>query len=181
LRQAKRLRIPISNDPTPSKAELKDLVISRAKVDTYWIKGRSGYLRIHEFIPDSHLFSSHYISGGKFVVLLYESGSIELREIQTSDAGEWNLVRVARYEQQDDHEYPVPVSGLLTKTTHGCSIFAYINEARDKYVSWTKIAATTDCETVDSSFSSSIISHERLKKSKSWRSAAAVACMCGIY
>ena len=41
---------------------------------------------------DAPLISSHYLPGGKFVVLLYESGSIELREIQISDAGGWNLV-----------------------------------------------------------------------------------------
>ena len=132
MRQAERLQIPISSGPTPSQAELKDLVISRAKVDALWIKGRSGYLKIHEFTPDGgFLLSSHYLHGGKFVVLLY-SGSIELREVQISDAGEWNIVDVAKYEQQDTQNHPALASGVLTETSDGCSILAYANKSRDK-------------------------------------------------
>jgi len=183
LCQAKRLQIPIPNGPNPSKAELKDLVISRARVDTCWIKRRSGYLRPRELTANAPLISSHYLPGGNFVVLLYESGSIDLREVQGEDAGGWNLVRVARYEQRDVHDRPAPLSELLTKTSYGSPVLAYTNEAGNKYVhvSWTRNVATADCEIVGSSFSSLIISHKRLRKSKSWISAITGVWRCGRY
>jgi len=131
---------------------------------------------------DAHLISSHYIPGGEFVVLLYESGTIELREVQISDAGEWDLVSVARYGQQDVHDYPVSASGLLTETSYGCPILAYMNETGNKYVhvSRTRNVTIADCETVGSLFSSLIISRERLKKSK-WRLGTTAVWRCGIY
>ena len=81
---------------------------------------------------DADLLSSYYLPGGNFVVLLYESGSIELREVQILDAGEWNLVDVARYEQRHASEYTAPMSELLTETSYGCPALAYMNETRNK-------------------------------------------------
>jgi len=115
--------------------ELKDLVISRAKVDACWIRGRPGYLMLHEFDLDVAFVSSHYLPGGKFVVLLYETGSIDLKKIQDTDVSRWNLVDVARYEQQNVADSPAHWSGLLTETSYGCPALAYMNGSCDKYVS----------------------------------------------
>ena len=132
-RQAKRLQIPIEHGVIPSRTELKDSVISRAKVDVCWVKGRSDYLKPHSFRPGMAFLSSHYLPGGKFVVLLYATGSIDLKKIQDSDASGWTLVDLARYEQQN-YNYPAHWSGLLTGTSYGYPALAYMNETCDKYV-----------------------------------------------
>ena len=101
-------------------------------MDACWIRGHSGYLRLHEFTPDAPIASSRYLPGGKFVVLIYDFGSIELKEVQISDAGEWNFVDVARYEQRNPQEYAGHVSEILTETSYGCPVLAYTNGANDK-------------------------------------------------
>lgn len=114
-----------------SKTELKDLVISRAKVDTKWVRGSHEGLEPHEFNLDAGFLSSCLLPGGKFVVVLYKSGALSLKEIQELDAGEWNLVDVARCEREN---YGLFWSKLLTETSHGCPTLACMNEAHDKYV-----------------------------------------------
>lgn len=77
LCQAKRLQIPIECGVTLSKVELKDRVISRAGVDVRWVKGRPWYLKRRLFHSEKRLTSAHYLPGGKFVVLLYATRSID--------------------------------------------------------------------------------------------------------
>jgi hypothetical protein len=134
LCQARRLQIPIENGATPSKTELKDWAVSRSKVDVCWVKGRPGYLKLHSFRLRMSFISSHYLPGGNFVVLLYVTGCIELKKIQDSDTGGWNLVDLAQYEQLSHINYPAHWSGLLTETSYGCPVLAYMNETCDKYV-----------------------------------------------
>jgi len=47
LRQAIRIQVPIPPGTAPSKAELKDWVISRTRADVCWIKRRPGTLELH--------------------------------------------------------------------------------------------------------------------------------------
>lgn len=116
-----------------SKTELKDLVISRAKLDAIWVTGRgSWHLEPHESSLGAGSVSSYFLPGGKFVVLLYKSGALSLKEIQDPDSGEWGLVDVARYEQQSEN--PLFWSELLTETNYERPALACVNGTLDKYV-----------------------------------------------
>jgi len=97
---------------------------------------------MHEFESTMPLASLYCLPGGKSVLLLYRSGSMDLKEIRGSDADGWDLVCVASYEQQDPSlGYAEICSGRLTETSDGSHVLAYIGEGRDKYVSWTRCAS----------------------------------------
>lgn len=124
LRQATRLQIPIPPGTAPSKAELKDWVISRARVEVCWIKRRPGNLELHSFETDNDFVGAYIIPGGEFVVLLYETGDIGLNKIERSEVtGEWDLREVTRYEEPDEGYHGSFCGRLLTETSYGCPVF----------------------------------------------------------
>ena len=75
LDQARHLQIPIAPGATPTKAELKDLVVSRTRVDFCWTKSRPGELTLHSFETQKEFVDAHLLPGGEFVVFLYPTGS----------------------------------------------------------------------------------------------------------
>ena len=123
LCQAIRLHIPIPVGTTPSKAELKDWVISRARVDFCWIKSRPGYLELYSFKMGSDFVCAHFIPGGEFVVLLHVTGDVSLNKIWRSEVtGEWDFWEIARYNEPDQG-YPGPFrTSFLTETSYGCPV-----------------------------------------------------------
>ena len=124
LRQATHLQIPIPPGATPSKAELKDLVLSRARVDVCWIKCRPGNLELRSFKTDSEFVGAYIIPGGEFIVLLYGPGDVSLNKLERSEVtGEWDLREVTRYEEPDEFDYGSSLCGrLLTETSYGCPV-----------------------------------------------------------
>ncbi|KAF9644409.1 hypothetical protein BDM02DRAFT_3121980 [Thelephora ganbajun] len=99
-RQARRLQIPVPPEATPSKAELKDWVISRTRVHVCWIKHRPGDLALHLFEKNTDFVDAHFIPGGEYIVLLYWTGVIGLNKIEKSVAtGELHLREIKRYCQ----------------------------------------------------------------------------------
>ena len=124
LQQAIRRQVPIPPGATPSKARLKDLVISRTRAQLCWTKhGRPGALAFHSFQTDTEFVDAHLIPGGEFVALLYRNGDVGLDRIERSeDTGGLNLREVARYEEPDRGNYPYYWSRLLTETSHGCPV-----------------------------------------------------------
>ena len=89
LHQVGLLKVPVPPGGTPSKAELKDWAISRAKVDVRWIEALSGHggddLVVHWFDSDEDPFASvRYLPGGGSVVFLHRNGSISLKRIEES-------------------------------------------------------------------------------------------------
>ena len=123
LHQAKCLEIPIPPGTTPSKADLKDWVISRTRVDVCWTKRRPGDLVLHSFETDAEFVDAHFIPGGEFVVLLYRNGDISLNRIERSEVtGELDLREIARYDEPHVQDYPHHWSGLLMETSHGCPV-----------------------------------------------------------
>lgn len=131
--QAKQTQHFIPHEATISTTKLKDLVISRAKVDANWVsQSRS---EPHQYSLDVEAISSHFLPGGKFVVLVHRFGDLSLKEIQDSDSEKWNLVDVTRYQRQDDRrDYPSFWSKLLTETSYGCPAFVYMSRNHDKCV-----------------------------------------------
>ena len=127
LHQTRHLEIPIPLGATPSKAELKDWVISRTKVDVCWIKRRSGDLVFHSFETDTEFVDAHLIPGGEFVVYLYRNGDVGLNRIKRSEVtGGLDLWEVARYHEPDVQDQLCHWSGLLTETSHGCPVIVSV-------------------------------------------------------
>jgi len=127
LDQARSLQIPIPPGKAPSKAELKDLVISRARVDVCWTKSRPGDLSLHRFEMDSDFVGAHFISGGEFVVLLYGTGDVGLSKIERSAVtGELKVWEVARYRETGVENFPDRWSRLLTETSYGCAVLVSV-------------------------------------------------------
>ena len=144
LNQAKRLQIPIPTDIIPSTAELKNWVRS----DGPWVKPKDENddrsLNLHWFNmrredPDKQeraippFVMANFVPGGKFVVVLYTDGQIDLNEIKIESGGNWDLQRVAQYKQP----YPVEFSTLfwsqlLTGTRLGRPLVAYVNRSRER-------------------------------------------------
>ena len=126
LDQARRLQIPIPPGIAPSKAELKDWVISRARVDVCWIKRRPGDLVLHSFKTAAAFVNAHIIPGGEFVVLVYGSGDIALNRIEKSEiTGELGIRKVARYEQPNWNNYLNSRSRLFTETSDGYPVLVW--------------------------------------------------------
>ena len=71
--------------------------------------------------------------GGKFVVVLYTDGQIDLKEIKIKSNDEWDPQDVAKYKRDDFEEfYPVFWSQLLTETNVGRPIVAYVDREQEK-------------------------------------------------
>jgi len=127
LHQARRLQVPIPPGTTPSKAELKYLVISRTRVDVCWIKRRPGDLVLHSFETNTYFVDAHLIPGGEFVVLLYRNGDIGLNKIERSEVtGELKPREVVRYEETNEDDCPHFWSRLLTETSYGCPVLVWV-------------------------------------------------------
>ena len=140
--QATRLQIPIPADIVLSTTELKDWVISwvRVRSDKLWVKPRDDRsLRLHWFnMRDEDQESAEFVManlvpGGKFVVVLYTDGQIDLKEIKIKSEDEWNLRNVAHHEQDGPQGfYAMFWSQLLTETSFGRPLVACIDEAEDR-------------------------------------------------
>lgn len=141
LHQARLLQFPIPPGTTPSKRELKDWVVSRAKADVRWVESLSGGdgvdLVVYRFdFDEDPLVSAHYLPGGDFLVLLHMSGSIQLKRIEESaETGEWKLSDVARYDQWNPGGQPAFPSGAPSEISYGRFALAYTaEEDPDRYV-----------------------------------------------
>jgi hypothetical protein len=78
---------------------------------------------LHSFKTDALFVDAHFIPGGEFVVLLYETGDIALNRVERSGVtGNLTLREVARYEEPDNDDYPGSWSKLLMETSYGCPI-----------------------------------------------------------
>ena len=74
-----------------------------------------------------------FIPGGKFVVLLYNDGQIDLKEIIIESEDKWNLQDVAQYKRDDPEECRTLFwSHLLTETDFGRPLVAYVDQDREK-------------------------------------------------
>jgi hypothetical protein len=148
LNQVKRLRvpIPIPTDVVPSMAELKDWAISWLRLDKLWVKppddddGHPMAFHYPEIrLPDNDDGSNRFvmanlIQGGKFVVILYTDGRIDLREIKIKSTGGWELREVTRYKRDGpERSYTMYRSQLLTETNLGCPLVAYVDRTANEY------------------------------------------------
>ena len=123
LDQARRLQVPIAPGATPTKAELKDLVVSRTRVDFCWTKSRPGELTLHSFETEKEFVDAHLLPGGEFVVVFHPPEIITLNRVEESVvAGELDLREVAKYEGMDWEAPPCNLSKLLTGTSYGCPV-----------------------------------------------------------
>ena len=109
LHQARRLEIPIPPGTTPSKAELRHWVISRIRVDFYWIKRRPADLVLCSFELDVEFLDANFIPGGEFIVILYDNGDVGLNKIEVLEVPgrrRLDLREVARYKEPDKDNCP---------------------------------------------------------------------------
>jgi len=131
LHQARHLQIPTPPGATPSKAELKDWVISRTRVDVLWIKRPPADLTLCSFETDTYFVDAHLIPGGEFVVLLYINGDIGLNRVERSVVtGELTVREVTRYEEPNEDDHPDYWSSLLTETSYGCPALVLVRIGR---------------------------------------------------
>jgi hypothetical protein len=128
LYQARRLQIPIPPGTTPSKAELRDSVISRTRVDVCWVKRHPGDLTTHSFETAEFFVDAHLIPGGEFVVLYYMRGDISLSRLERSAVTDELDLReiITRYKETNEGHTPGSWSGLLTQTSYGCPVFVSV-------------------------------------------------------
>ena len=152
LDQVKRLGIPIPTGVVPSTAELKNWVLSWLRSDKLWVKPRDDdddddddrSLSLHWFNmrqedPDdeeepTRFVMANLMPGGKFVVVLYTDGQIDLKEIKIDSRGKWDLRDVARHEQEDPEEfYTMFWSQLLTETSLAYPLVAIVDQARERW------------------------------------------------
>ena len=71
--------------------------------------------------------------GGKFVVVLYTDGQIDLKEIKIKSDDEWDLRDVAKYKRDDSEEfYTMFWSQPLTETNVGRPLVAYVDRERER-------------------------------------------------
>ena len=145
LDQTTRLQIPIPTDVVLSTAELKDWAISWLESDKHWVKPRDDdhdrSLNVHFFKmvqedddePAPFTVAS-LIPGGRFVVIVYTDGRIDLKEIITKREGKWELRDVTRYSRDDPEQfYAVDAGQLLTETNVGRPLVAYVDPGQRKY------------------------------------------------
>ena len=129
MHQVRRLQIPIPPGTVPTKAELKDWVISRTRVDVCWTKRRPGNLVVHSVKTDTDFVDAHLIPGGEFVVVLYETGDIGLSRIEKTEVtGELTMREVVRYEELDEN-YTGVWSELLTETSYGRPVLIWVENS----------------------------------------------------
>ena len=114
--------------------------------DELWVKPRDDDddrpLNIHWFNmrqedPDEQepigFTMANLIPGGKFVVLLYLDGQIDLKEIKIKSGGKWDLQDVAQYKQDNPEDfYTAFRSQLLTETNVVRPLIAYLDPERKK-------------------------------------------------
>ena len=146
LNQATRLQIPIPTDIAPSTAELKNWATSWVRSDELWVKPRDDgdrrFLNLHWFNtrqddPDkedpTRFVMANLIPGGKFVVVLYIDGQIDLKEIKIESDEKWDLQDVARYKQDDPEKFYIMFwSQLLTETNIG-PLVAFTDQERERW------------------------------------------------
>ena len=146
LSQVRRLQITVPTDTIPSTAELKEWAISWLRSDERWVKPRTDdddrLLVLHRFdmrklvnegrsVP---FVMANLIPGGKFVVILYTDGQIDLKEIKTESEDNWDLRDVAEYIQDDpENTHTMFWSQLLTETNVGRPLIAYVDRDQEKY------------------------------------------------
>ena len=140
--QATRLQIPIPTGLVPSVAELKNWVISWARSDELWVKPRDDNgdrsLNLHWFNMPEEDFEDNWevpkqfmvanlVPGGRFIVLLYTDGQIDLKEIKSKSEDKWDLHGVAQYklDRPAGAFYIDLWSQLLTETNLECPLIAY--------------------------------------------------------
>ena len=140
-----RLGIPIPTCFAPSTAELKDWAISWLRSDEPWVKPQDDddrSLNLHFFKMQrgdggnnpARFVMANLITGGRFVVVLYTDGQIDLKEIETKSDGEWELWDVTRYTQDDPERFRLSYwSQLLTETNLGRPLVAYVDREEEKY------------------------------------------------
>ena len=147
LDQAKRLQIPIPTGVVLSTAELKNWAFSWLRSDKLWAEPHDDVadrsLSLHWFNmrqrdPDggysARFVMANLIPGGKFVVVLYTDGQIDLKEIEIESEGKWNLRDVAHHEQDDPEEfYTMFWSQLLTETSLAYPLVAFVDQARERW------------------------------------------------
>ena len=77
---------------------------------------------------------ANLMPGGKFVVLLYLDGQIDLKEIKIKPDGEWNLQDVAQYKRDAPEGFELSYgSRLLTETNLGHPLVAYADDRLEKW------------------------------------------------
>ena len=77
---------------------------------------------------------ANLIPGGKFVVILYTDGQIDLKEIKTESGDNWDLLHVAEYKQDVPEDTRTMFwSQLLTETNLGRPLVAYADQQQEKY------------------------------------------------
>lgn len=126
--------------------ELKGWVISWLRSDKHWVKSRddddSRSLSLHCFtMPLSddddgpgRFVMANLTPGGRFVVILYTDGHIDLKEINIKSKDDWELREVAQYIRYDPEGfYTMYLSQLLTETNLGRPLVAYVDRAEEKY------------------------------------------------
>lgn len=145
LNQVKRLQIPIPPGVIPSTAELKDMAIYWLRSDEPWVKLRDDdeerLLSLHCFRmgqPDDaklvRFTMANFIPGGRFIVVLYPEGHIDLKEINVQPEGKWELRDVAQYRRDNPERFhELESSQLLTETNLGRPLVAYVDLAGEKY------------------------------------------------
>ena len=146
LNQVKRLRIPIPTGVIPSMAELKGWALSWLRSDKLWVKPRDDYddrpLNLHCFKMRSsddddepnRFVMANLIPGGRFVVVLYTDGRIDLKEVNIKSESDWELREVARYRRDDQEPfYTMFRSQLLTETNLGRPLVAYTDRTGERY------------------------------------------------
>jgi len=143
----RRLKIPIPTDIIPPTAELKEWAISWSRADERWVKPRTDdddrLLSLHRFdmrqggdgeAENIPFVMANLIPGGKFVVVLYHDGQIDLKEIKIKSEDKWELQDVVQHKQGDPEvTHTMFWSQLLTETNLGCPLVAYVDQEQEKY------------------------------------------------
>ena len=147
LDQVTRLQVPIPTDVVLSTAELKDWGISWLRSDKLWVKPRDDdpdrslslrcFKMLREDDDDDELAPftvASLIPGGRFIVVLYTDGRIDLKEIGIGAEGELELQNIAQYNRDDPEQFHAAYSGqLLTETNAGRPLVAYVDPGQQKY------------------------------------------------
>ena len=77
---------------------------------------------------------ANFIPGGRFVVVLYNVGYIDLKEVNVKSEDEWELLDVTRYRPDNpEQSYAVYWSQLLTETNLGRPLVAYVDHLEERY------------------------------------------------
>ena len=154
LDRVRLLQIPISTNFVPSTAELKDWAVSWLRSDKRWVKQRLAIEDLSLDIDDSEIFweggdyeparfvMANIIPGGRFVVVLYFDGDIDLKAIDVKSEDEWELRDVAQYRGNNDITFcAVYWSQLLAETNLGRPLVAYVDQGGERYDYFLRLSA----------------------------------------